>query len=500
MRSVNPSKSACASRCLLCIGVCVVVAVGIVACGARSDLGDRVFDASADQAQVDVSLDPDGFPALDSAIDHVLDGQQREACTAPVPIDAGWRDGGTTNWGATTSKPSRVVRDHEGRWIVSGGFQEAFFQTFDPDGQPIVSKKYGDTRTQRFEIGAVASDDSLWGVVYIGPGGLVDFGGGPIAGPAGALVHLTRTGGLLAQRVWPALSGSSVAPTSVVVLSNDDVVVEGTIHGSYDIGGGPLSTSADSAIFLARYRSCGEYLFGKVFGNAGSQYASMTTDGSDRLYLFGGFSEKIDFGGGALVAPTPGWDIAIAKLDSNGGHIASREFKTRGDFNFASGLAVDGDSNVIVVGAFNPTIDFGNGPVATAGSRDGYIVRLSPSLGTSWARTFGNAQDQIALAVDIDANESPVVTGAVNGTVDFGGGPVSGSTQRQLFLARYSATGNFLSAAIASTSSCCWSEGNSLLTADVGRVVVAGGSSGSFSFGSTVTGLGAGMLFNIAVP
>jgi hypothetical protein len=118
--------------------------------------------------------------------------------------------------------PDSLISDRVGHLVVSGGVGDAILQTFDPSGQLLVSRDYGSTNKQSFDVTAAASDGTLWGVGYVGPGSTVDFGVGSIPPPAGVLVHLDATGALLQQRVFPVTGeGSNVAaPASVVTLSS----------------------------------------------------------------------------------------------------------------------------------------------------------------------------------------------------------------------------------------------------------------------------------------
>lgn len=467
----------------------IAVITGLaLACGGRSDLTfDEPTEVGGHDASVVEASDLDRSVPTDALFED--GGDVKEAgCVPPVAFDGSVLDGGSSEWWTKLlSPPGHAVRDHEGRYVISGDSSATFLQILGPAGNVLASKSFGAAWRPRFDVGGIAADDSSWGVAQIVEGEKLDFGGGALAGPAGVLLHFARDGAFLSQRVWPATTKNRPFPTSVGVLSNGDIVVVGTLVGTFDFGGGPLSTTADASIFLVRYRACGEYVFGKVFGTVGSQTARMIVDASDRLVLYGSFTDALDFGGGPLVAPaTPGQDLFVAMLDAQGNHVASRDFKTHGYFNTVYGLAVDSGGNVVVGGQFDPTIDVGAGPVS--GTVDGFIVSLTSGLTPKWARLVSGPGAQLVSAVTTLADGSVTATGMVMWGVDFGGGTVPGNDNGQVFVAHYGADGSYLSAMTAKTS-CCGSFGYAVLPSEQGKIVLMGVTKAPFTFGSFSVGV-----------
>ena len=112
--------------------------------------------------------------------------------------------------------------------------------------------------------------------------------------------------------------------------------------------------------------------------------------------------------------------------------------------------AVDSAGNVVIAGAFWGTVDFGGGPVTSAGSSDIFVAKYSPTGAYIWAKRFGGSLDDVAHVVTVDSSGNVIVAGAFKGTIDFGGGPLTAywdgsSTQtHDLFVAKYSPTGAHL--------------------------------------------------------
>lgn len=121
-------------------------------------------------------------------------------------------------------------------------------------------------------------------------------------------------------------------------------------------------------------------------------------------------------GGGAGGAGTGG---------ASGGGPASGEVvwaRIFGDENNQTpgGIAVDPEGNVIVAGLFRGTIDFGQGPLLSAGGADIFLAKLDREGNAVWSRRFGSAEDQTATAVATDSLGNIILAGTFNGTIDLG--------------------------------------------------------------------------------
>ena len=113
----------------------------------------------------------------------------------------------------------------------------------------------------------------------------------------------------------------------------------------------------------------------------------------------------------------------------------------------ALGVAIDAQGNVLVTGSFHGTIDWGGAPLVSAGGSDIFLVKLDAAGKHLWSKRFGDASDQSASAVAVNAAGDVWITGSVIGTVDFGLGPLaSADPLADAFLAGFNAGGVALSA------------------------------------------------------
>ncbi len=118
-----------------------------------------------------------------------------------------------------------------------------------------------------------------------------------------------------------------------------------------------------------------------------------------------------------------------------------KTFGTGGSAQFVSDIAVTSTGDLVVVGAFADTIDFGSGPMASTGSLDIFVAKLDPLGNAIWSRRFGDATSQSALAVAVDNMGAIYVGGAMAGKVDFNGTLLTSAGSDDAFLARFESDG-----------------------------------------------------------
>ena len=87
-----------------------------------------------------------------------------------------------------------------------------------------------------------------------------------------------------------------------------------------------------------------------------------------------------------------------------------------------------------MAGTFQSSADFGSGPLTSAGSWDIVATKLSGSGTTLWSKRFGAAGDDLGYAVATDGNGNSVFVGTFQGTVDFGGGPLTAAGSTDMFV------------------------------------------------------------------
>src|SRR5262249_35028944 len=140
-----------------------------------------------------------------------------------------------------------------------------------------------------------------------------------------------------------------------------NLYIAGMNLGSMDFGSGALQTKGDYDIVVAKLDTAYVLKWAFEFGDAAYQrFDGFGVDDAGNAVLGGTFAGKLDFGGGAIVAPSAPpnrTDAFIAKLNTSGGHSFSKAFAipnpgslgSAGDFQ-AAALSVDAYGDIAMTG------------------------------------------------------------------------------------------------------------------------------------------------------
>jgi len=307
------------------------------------------------------------------------------------------------------------------------------------DGTHAWSRRFGSSYADVAKTVAVDSQGNVLsaGSMYAS----FSLGGGAL--PCTNAAYFAKYASADGAHLWSRCTGSSPAFLRSVVDSTDNFVSAGhTVNGAADFGGGAIGTFGSGDAVIVKYRGTdGGYLWAKRYGGSAQDYARGLAIGpNDELYLCGGFESDMNIGGQGLLG-VGNYDIYVTKLTAAGDHIWSKSF---GDSfrDEAYDIAVGPQGDVVIVGEFRGTVDFGGGPLTSQGSTDIFVVKLRGNDGAFiWATRFGASDADRGGEVEIHANGEIVVSGIIGSNVDFGAGPLTNSGQADIFVARFSSAG-----------------------------------------------------------
>lgn len=247
-----------------------------------------------------------------------------------------------------------------------------------------------------------------------------------------------------------------------ILDNNDNLLVVGNFIGTVDFDISPTSsynltasgTSYD--IFIAKYSSNGNLLWAKRIGDDNgleeSGY-SVVIDDFNNVIVTGFFAGIVDFDPSStnvsnLVST---WDASfLLKLNSNGDFLWAQKIAEQDQMGWDFGIhvSIDNSNNIYVVGDFQASNDFDNGPgtavLSTIGlAIDTYILKKDQNGGFLWVKQLQCQYTDIVNRVRdiaVDNSGDIYLTGNFNGAVDFD--PGSGT---QLFsTAQYGSNGQFI--------------------------------------------------------
>ncbi|MBL8741086.1 MAG: hypothetical protein JNK04_08335 [Myxococcales bacterium] len=289
--------------------------------------------------------------------------------------------------------------------------------------------------------------DSKGSAIIVGDfRGSLDFGLGVMESEGGFDQFVTK----LDCTGSPQLSmrfGSAVEQelfTRVAVAAGDDIVIAGELIGSFDFGGGPIS-SADGDVFVVKLSPSGQLIWQRTFGGPGRQLArALAVDSSNRVLIAGYFQGTMTIGEDELSSVDADFDAFLLRLDPDGHPLEHRVFGSPSE-EFVEAMAVSETGAIAITGTIEDVdvgTSFGGPALVSAGGDDAFVAVFDDQLEHVWSAGFGGVDLQQGKRVVFQGDDL-VVMARVAGTMDFGGGPLTPTTLG-IALARFDAQGTHL--------------------------------------------------------
>jgi hypothetical protein len=321
---------------------------------------------------------------------------------------------------------------------------EGFLAKYDRDGNFVWA--FGLTATgagsytggSGYSIALDASGNVLFSGAFMGT---VDFDPGPgtssftSLGDRDAFIAKYDPDGNL---IWARVLGSTGSEygTGLAVDNGNNVI----LCGYFGYANLDLDPGAGTAIhvpagnfdaFLLKLNSSGDYLWSASFG--ANQYDIpnwVGTGPANEIYLTGFFQNTVDFDPSASTASFSSagmQDIFISKFDASGNF---QWVIPMGSTSNDKGVKVETNSagEILVFGDFIGTVDFdpsaGTSSVTSASIYgEAFLAKYTSAGALSWVNTFPaispSTSFSSALAMDINSGDQILISGLLQGTIDF---------------------------------------------------------------------------------
>jgi hypothetical protein len=237
--------------------------------------------------------------------------------------------------------------------------------------------------------------------------------------------------------VWSLRFGGGGDDTGHAVATGPAgaVYLTGSFESTISLGGPLLDDLGGTDMFVAELTATGAHAWTRTFGPGGDQRGvGVAVDPAGGVLVTGDFDTAIDFGSGA-VASKGSTDAFVLKLDAAGEVVWNGIFGDAAE-DEAHAIAVDAAGQVVAVGAYAGTVDFGGGPLTAAGPDDIYLLALDPAGGYRYSRSFGDAQDQDPFGAAFDGQGNLFLVGELAGAIEFGPGPIVSAGGNDAFIAK----------------------------------------------------------------
>ncbi|MBA4811897.1 MAG: SBBP repeat-containing protein, partial [Acidimicrobiales bacterium] len=318
--------------------------------------------------------------------------------------------------------------------VTSNGSSDAFITKLNAAGVHQWTTTLGGTGDDRPHSVAVDSAGNVHVTGYFR--GAVDFGAGDVTSAGSADAFVTKYNAAGAHQ-WTTTFGGTGPDLAkgVAVDGSGNVHVTGYFSNTVDFGAGNVTSNGDYDVYVTKLNSSGVHQWTTTLGGTGDDIVlAVALDGDSNVHVTGSFQGTVNFGAGDVTS-AGGSDVLVTKLNSSGAHQWTTTFGgTSGEVGF--GVAVDGSGNVYATGNFQGTVDFGAGDVTSAGLDDVFITKLNSSGAHQWTTTFGGTGYNRAREVALDTAGNVHVTGYFEGTVDFGAGDVTSAGSADGFVVK----------------------------------------------------------------
>ncbi len=146
---------------------------------------------------------------------------------------------------------------------------------------------------------------------------------------------------------------------------------------------------------------------------------ALAIDSSGNLITVGWFQNSINFGG-TVITTGGGQDLFISKHASNGTLTWVKSYGSTGD-ETATGLAIDSSGNIFVGGYFSGTANFGGTNMTCQGTSDIFLAKYNSSGNHLWSERFGGTNEDYCYGISSDSSGNVAITGTYRRVINFGG-------------------------------------------------------------------------------
>ena len=252
--------------------------------------------------------------------------------------------------------------------------------------------------------------------------------GGTLTGIDDCFLTMYDSTGNIVRSRQLGAAGAYTEAYGVAVDGSGNVYVAGYTDGGLP---GNISNTGLSDSFLAKYDSAGNLMYTKQLGAAGAYTwaNSAAVDGSGNVYVAGYTDGDLN---GTLTGVA---DFFLAKYDSTGNIVRTIQLGATGAYTEAYGVAVDGSGNVYVSGYTDGGL---SGNTGSTGLSDSFLTKYTSAGAWQYTKQLGVANAYTwANSVAVNRSGNAYVAGYTDGVLN---GTLTGTAD--FFVATYDASGN----------------------------------------------------------
>jgi hypothetical protein len=225
--------------------------------------------------------------------------------------------------------------------------------------------------------------------------------------------------GMPGQSLWVRQLGGAGNDQGAKLTTDADgnVLATGFFSNSITIDGTTLTSAGGTDVYVAKLDpASGQVLWAKRFGGTGNDSpAAIVVDASNDVYIAGQFEGSVNFGSGPLTSAGSADAFALKLASADGAHVWSQKFGGTA-FDGAQGLAVRSGA-VVLAGVFAGSMTVNATTLTSAGQIDTFVVGLTTAGVPSWAKSFGGTAADAPRGVAIDSTGNVLLVGRFNSSM-----------------------------------------------------------------------------------
>jgi len=319
---------------------------------------------------------------------------------------------------------------------MSAGLSDAYVAKFDVSGNLLWVNSYGSTVFDAAAGVDIGPSDNIF--VTGNFEGNVDFGLGTLNGAGQKDIFVLKLdpdgNALVTQRYGGPFSDSG---SDIEVFGSGSFVLGGTLWAGTDLGGGVIASTGGLDPFVAQYNANFFHQWSVVGGGPSSDSGrDVARDLNGSVYLTGGFLDTANFGGGTLMSNGSS-DLFLAKFDSAGNHQWSQNYGSELQ-DVAFGMDCDLFGNTTIVGYVQDEVSFGGATFGHEDGEELFMAGFDPNGLHRWSRVNTGLSSDQCRSVHMSLEGQLLVGGFFYEPQDLGGGIFS-EFVGEMFLVKYRA-------------------------------------------------------------
>ena len=297
--------------------------------------------------------------------------------------------------------------------LTSRGDGDIFVLKFSRSGELLWSRQFGGPgKDNAFDLTVDRQDNILvsgWfsGEVAFGSTVLKSLGDTDAflakLSPAGEVLWAQQMGG----------AGPDGA-NEVAVDPQGNILLSAMSGGTFTVGGTSFQNGGFHDAYIIKFAPDGRLIWARNTNGPGlERIRAISSDGLGNVYA--GFQVRGTFRIGSLVLEgVGGWDGVMTKWSPSGELLWHAHLATSGDDGISASAGTR-DGAAYFAGAVDGRTVIGGLPVESAGKRESFVFKLSPTGRPEWGVTFSGRRPGNALELFTTPNGDVLVSGAQKG-------------------------------------------------------------------------------------